>query len=218
MKNIYFLLYFPAIILFFLLSLKIFQTNQLVEKTKNQEFIFYVSSEFSEEEIQSIILSIKGWNYFLNSNPNLQLGSDIELYDEFDYDGISENCFNENMTIIKFDKYFIQYDDIFSMLNNLNILGYTEINQKLGRCNFRNITITDYNFVNEYVSFDYKLTNVIMHEIGHALDLKHIKNENSIMSEYYLQTTTFFTEYDVEEYCKHYFCDKKIMRYMHIEE
>lgn len=218
MKNIYFLLYFPAIILLFLIPFKIFQTNEVLEKTKSQDFIFYVSSQFSEEELHSIFLSIEAWNYFLNSEPNLQLGSNVELYFDFDYEEIDSTCFDENTTIIKFNKYLIQEDNIFSMLNNLNILGYTEINQKLGNCNFRNITITDYNFVNEYVSINYKLQNVIMHEIGHALGLSHIEDENSIMSEYYSQTTTFFTQHDVEEYCKNYFCDKKIMRYMYIGE
>ena len=213
MKNIYFLLYLPALFIFSLLSYKTFELIQLKEKTQSQEFIFYVSTDFNEFEFKDIFLAIKGWNYFLNSHPNLKFGENIEIFSNFDYEFHKNNCDNKNLNIIKIEKYVIDYYDVSSMFGNINLLGYTEPQQKIGDCKLRNIFLIDYGF-----DSDLKLNNVVMHEIGHAIGLDHIKNNDSIMSEFYSPNTTFFTQHDVEEYCKHYYCDNKIMNYLHITE
>lgn len=211
MKNIYFLLYLPALFIISLLAFKSFESFKIKEKTQQQKFIFYVASNFTEEQYRDIFLGIKGWNIFLNEQPNLIIGEEIEIFDEFDYEGIDSTCDDENLTIIKINNYIIDYEDTMSIINNINLLGYTEEEQKLGKCKFRDITLIDYGI--EFI--DYKLTNITMHEIGHAIGLQHIEDNNSIMSTYYSPDTTFFTQYDVEEYCKNYYCDKNIMTYVH---
>jgi predicted Zn-dependent protease len=65
--------------------------------------------------------------------------------------------------------------------------------------------------VSIYVVFDRLMGEtmkkvIIMHEIGHAMNLDHLSSERAIMSEYYTPSVLFLTKDDLYEFCKVWFC------------
>lgn len=217
LKNLIF--FAPILVLIFAIASTLSSSYKFASNFKREtEVVFMFSQMFDMNEIENLISSIEDWKAAV-PNDIVSFNGDSILYEELHPDDLKTLC-NQDKSIILINVNKIIHDGLnfVEKITYLNILGLTVFVGQIDNCIIQNVYLNYYEFIETKLNFN--KNTVFSHEIGHAIGLSHIEDQNSIMSEFYSQNAFFFTQHDIKEFCKVYSCSKDMKKftYFHIPE
>lgn len=168
-----------------------YQHNAIVADVK-----VFISPEFTESERKDIISGIIMWEKSMSG----MLKWNISEYNEIDILELGQWRNGIAYHVVVFDKTTSTTEMVrtWDLEHNKTVIGMC-----LSKRYYRSQIwlVSDRLYTSQWWRI------VSSHEFGHAIGLPHIKDEDSVMSEYIKTTTSGITEYDLQEICKVYNCN-----------